>query len=1729
MVKKILPFLCSLAPFYAFGADSIIIPTNPATIDIGNNKYANISSGIGVTVTGTVDIGGNLMVLNTATPQTPTVTNGDLYILNTAGNASGLFGITSGGDLTVVGNVSVAETRGLKLSGAVDMSVGGDVLSTGSFAVEGANTLDISGAITSADSLSLQAGQIDIDGNISQNSFGANVAAANKKLNIETTSGAMAIGEVSTVAQVATITSATTITSSGAIQNSVGNMTITSSGNFSTVGSVENNGNKLVVNTGNGTMSVGGTLNNTLGGGELDITAGALSALSFVNVGDATLNITGATTFTNGMNLSGMAATSELSLTTGTLSLGTNTLIANNKSGVGITVTGGALNAGSVVNGVLNGDSNDSAIMNLQGVGVTLVSVQNYGHLLTIDTTNSTDDITISGSVAAAATTQTDITADDVLTISGAVSNSGDMLLSGQSVNLTSVTNTGSGAVLDVLATASGASIHITGGITNTNGTTTIDGQNVTLDGFVKNESGTLNITDAGTLSMPSIALEGGVVNVNSLAGSVSVGTLNITGGVLNLGGSVLQFNAASDISVGGNIYVAASSTTGNKDVRLTGTGGNINFVSNGALSVTRNIIATDASARRATFDGTTISANGVNVQNAGYVQFGTDANSTLGITGALSATNGGIVEIYSGTVTAGTITESGNGLIKMHSGSLVANAGSITINNGISFDGSTTAIGLVIDDALNAFTLNNSQNNSDMTIGGGVSIGAGNVLTLNSAHNTSVSGVVNIDGKLAVTAGNSVAFNNTVTNNGDAATSLVVNAKSIALAGLTNSASAELVATNGTITSTASIINSDSLTASATGNISLTDLTSNAGNVTLSSSAGNVTATGALSVIDGNVGVTGNIVTLNALDLDGGITTITGGQKLVVNNGIDIAGNLVQGTATDVASTGGMLKLADTGRVEAASLNITAGEFIAKSVASDYVISGAANFGNAISVANGAMVNVTASSIETSGDVTNNGILSLVTTGAATGINAGNIINNLGLTIDTNGLLTATSFTNSENATATITSNNMNLTGPSNIQKALNIAHDLYQSYTGPLANGDVNIVNNSYEISASGVSIGGNMNQYGSAAMVINSSDVTVGGDINATNLQIKATPATTWSNIKVGGNLSSGVKIYGLEHMTVGGNYTFDDTSLLHVAVLPYATGVVLNSTIYNYWADVSLNDDSSLGQITNRDNNPNNALIHVDGNFISNISSVADAPDGAAMVAPQIGITLYDVVDQGSAIWLLYAENGLNDLATKIRNLNVNFCNSDGSICFNYFDALSPVANADNNGTSDDLPIYLSVRDYDNDGTTDSLYIIFDPRFGGVVTVLDTESIVDRMDSATDGEKSAAGAIDDMIAGQLADAGFAPDAPIEAIPLAFAGTNLSDLANELYNRMEQYSLTFDGTPLKNMARLIQPRELEQVTSSIALNEHTSFRDFEDHMFNEFIWNRNRSLNQVWFDADFGMFRQNGSDAKTISGNRFNITAGFDWQNSTKTILGLMARVSHMSSDNSDNIDLSYKPGETIAGHNSMTVADTNIGFGGYLMHALGFKTRVYGNAMIDAHLLDVSREQNYVDDISGNGTAFSLISELGLMHDWLNQYIVGNLYARFGYNFGFSIKEKSADDDYMQLKSDGYFLLTPGYSLIAQKRIYTSPWFQIRPYASIGVEYDVLGAPDVAKYKFAPADKYSKYNIDNDPFWANIGGGLEMLSANGLQFGLDYRYQYNNYIQLHNIKLSGSLRF
>lgn len=876
---------------------------------------------------------------------------------------------------------------------------------------------------------------------------------------------------------------------------------------------------------------------------------------------------------------------------------------------------------------------------------------------------------------------------------------------------------------------------------------------------------------------------------------------------------------------------------------------------------------------------------------------------------------------------------------------------------------------------------------------------------------------------------------------------------------------------------------------------INATDATFTGGNMTnggeLNASvtkewnAGNITNTGTANI-------TADTATFGDVDNQSGTFNLNG------TNGVTAA-NVKSGGTMNVSSTGAVVLAGLTvsgGRTTIASPNVTVENSV--NVTGD-LIQGAASTNGLNLTQNGTF---TAQNLTVSGDLAaNSGAVDYMIASDATitgNINVANgteiqliankisghdVVNNGTMTLG--GATSVNSFTN--DGTATLRGESLDVENTFN-------ATNLYQKFTGELNAGDVNIDADSYRISA---------------------TDFSLDGNLNATNLTVFAVPAKHL-NANIAGNLSGGVAFANLGQMHVGGDYAFTDTSKVFANISNKSSMAGLP----NYWSSVSLADDT-LGQITNATSG-DGALITVDGKFTSDLS-LGLTPSGGigGGASDQVGIALRELADAGDAIWLVYAQGGIAESGDKLRNLNVVICNASGSICYDYFDG-TPAGNSS---------AYLTMRDTDGNGTSDSIYVVFDPRFGGPVELFKIQPIVAHNAEHTDGEYVAAGALDNMIAGQMAKQGFTGRHAIELLPVLFRGTNLETMANELYGRMEHYNTYRDSAPLSRFSRLFQAREIEQVAGSVILNEHTSARSFEDHMLDEFIWNRNRNLKKAWVDAEYGMLFQKVSDGKHADGNRFNITGGFDWQHTNTLILGLAGRVSHTSTDVSDAMNLGYTTENPfVAGHVDAKVANTNIGLGGYLMQTLGEKTRAYGNAFLDLHVFDITRHQTFVNGtIDGSGTAFALNTEWGLLHDWLNQYIVGNMYARAGYNFGFSVTEKVGGHDYMKMKSDGYLSFTPGYSLTAQKRIYPSVWFQVRPYATIGVEYDVLGAPDNAKYKFATAKKFTSYDIDIDPLWANIGGGVEMLSATGFQIGLDYRYQYNQDIQLHNIKVSGSYRF
>ena len=658
-----------------------------------------------------------------------------------------------------------------------------------------------------------------------------------------------------------------------------------------------------------------------------------------------------------------------------------------------------------------------------------------------------------------------------------------------------------------------------------------------------------------------------------------------------------------------------------------------------------------------------------------------------------------------------------------------------------------------------------------------------------------------------------------------------------------------------------------------------------------------------------------------------------------------------------------------------------------------------------------------------------------------------------------------------------------------------------------GMSANG----TGNGIAILAQTINVANDVTSRTGGQIVLNSGTINVGGGVGGDDVALVNPGVAEGIRVNVGGDILGGTDIIGLSHMLVGGDYTFDSASRLNA--------FVNSGDGYTYWGFASFDESNLIGTIVNTTPGAE-PLISVSGKLITDVS--VENSMAASLADSQIGINLRDSVTGDTAIWLLHADNGIEELATKIAALNVNFCNADGTFCTDYLSATNTY-----NGAGTDLPIRIVSYDTDGDGDKDSLYVVFDERLVDYGRFFKLQPIVASAPYYTRGEYQSAGALDNLIEYSLLAHGFSYESPIGVARVLFEDTPLYRVSDELYFRMQDYSLNKNSDVIRAFSRLFQLREANQIADMLELNTHTVFNDLSNRFIDESIWNRNRRLNKLWFTADYGYFMDDLVDHHA-DGSRIGFNFGYDWQSSDTLIFGWTGHITHTRGNDSDAIDLGYGMVD-VAGNVDTDVRNLNVGGGAYFIKTLGNKARWYGDALFDLNLVDVIRNQTWVDTIDGDATSYGLVGETGLIHDWLNQYIIGNLYLRAGYNFGFDMTEKVNGTDYMNLDFDGYVVLTPGYSLTAQKRIYPSAWFQFRPYATIGIEYDMISTPSTMSYKFAVVDSWTDYDIDVDPLWVHAGAGVEFLSVNGLHVGIDYRYQYNSNVQMHKVRLSGMYRF
>jgi hypothetical protein len=608
-------------------------------------------------------------------------------------------------------------------------------------------------------------------------------------------------------------------------------------------------------------------------------------------------------------------------------------------------------------------------------------------------------------------------------------------------------------------------------------------------------------------------------------------------------------------------------------------------------------------------------------------------------------------------------------------------------------------------------------------------------------------------------------------------------------------------------------------------------------------------------------------------------------------------------------------------------------------------------------------------------------------------------------------------------------------------------------------------------------------------------------------------KLTGWDPWLGLKVGGSVSGGTQFHGVGRMDIGENFTFDDRSVLTFAVLP-------GETIDGYVYDSTIKEENNMLVLSPSKSEGFRPIISVGGNFVFDIKVQPDdklkkvekeKPEGG-----EFGLALFDLFESDEkraekVVWLIEAKKGIVVEGDYLpRNLSIYFCNADGTNCFNY----------------EGYETYIRQHD------ENSIFAVFSDKYGGPIRVMKIQPEVRPLDPGFN-IVSSAGALDNLAHYGLIKDKFNPTtAPIETLKAVFDDESIyGGMASALYDRMESFNSTRDQKMLSEFSRFFVPVEIGQFANMITVSEKLSSSSLQKRMVDESLWARNRVKGKAWSDVDLGMTAVTNPDStEPMKGARMGVMGGYDIQINKQTIVGFNVGFSAQRSAEDAKFDLSIKQGVKDLRARNITANSTAFQLGAYFINRVAESTQAYMFANVYSHALDFERTQSFVNGVvTGAATSTSIGGEGGLIHQISGQYVVGNLFVRFAQNSGFTMTEKIGEVDYLSMEHDGYAIVAPGYSLTFQKRMYLKPTFIVRPYLSIGAEVEAVNTADPARYRFAPSDLYSEYEIDSAPLWGTAKFGLEFLSIGGLQFGAGYGYHYNAAVQAHNVNLSASMRF
>ncbi len=710
----------------------------------------------------------------------------------------------------------------------------------------------------------------------------------------------------------------TTTGNLGLTGNSTGSVTLGSNATAASVaGSLEVwsgliNVNSLTVSgdgilrttTANQAISIGALAGTTVGGNLTVVTNnGAVTTPNTLTSNVTSFNNNGGN---NSITVNGNFGTLLLS------SNGTVTVTDSNDVNLGASSVGGALSVtatNSITTTGLVAAGNTVSLTSTTSGNVTFANNSTAAGAVSASAASGAISLTPAGNVTLGALSAgtVGVSSNGVVTVNGAIASSGNVSISGTSINQTS---TGAvNATANVVNYTSTAGNIVLGNITaNT--------LNVTANGSITQGSGVLTTTANGSNSFNA----GSTGNISlTNANQMSNSTLTVTGNVISIANNLPVI--LGNTTAAGNVTInTAGSAAGAATIQLgANTGGTSSSVINvtGGLNLTTNnsAVSDDNELTIRVFGPVALNTAGaavtldsaVGASGRGSASYGQFSGNLAG--GALTIHENQTLAV--GTITAGAVTLNSVNSNILYNGTLTA--ASIGIANATSGNQTQTDIGIINVTGTSSFrSANNTTtggtmlNNSQNVFGGAVTLtGGGNNIIIASTNLTMASGSNTNAANLTTLQTVGSTSNTLVVNMGNASNVTAVSAGEISVTGgLYRNLTLNASSTSATaITSSANFTANNTLTLTSAGNVTL-------GNTTLgSTSAGasnNIT-----NVVFANVAGDSVVVSNRNLNVSGNsggnVTLVAGANGAFSSNWNVTFGNLnVKGLSVETRNGAG-------------------------------------------------------------------------------------------------------------------------------------------------------------------------------------------------------------------------------------------------------------------------------------------------------------------------------------------------------------------------------------------------------------------------------------------------------------------------------------------------------------------------------------------------------------------------------------------------------------------------------------------------------------------------------------------------------------------------------------------------------------------------------------------------------------------------------------------------------